>query len=118
MSIRTHMIITFSMIALFFLAVIVVLQRAHVSDKSFTDYAVADRSFGPAYQMMSFLNTWWPGGIFLALTGLAASGGVVGFYMPIYSLLTVVLMYVMAERVWLWGKVFDLKTQPDLFALR
>jgi SSS family solute:Na+ symporter len=26
-------------------------------------------------------------------------------------------MYVMAERVWLWGKVFDLKTQPDLFAL-
>jgi solute:Na+ symporter, SSS family len=112
------MIITFGLVAIFCIAVIVVLQRAHVSDKSFTDYAVADRSFGPVYQMMSFLNTWWPGGIFLALTGLAASGGVVGFYMPIYSLLTVVLMYVMAERVWLWGKVFDLKTQPDLFALR
>ena len=112
------MIITFGLIAIFCVAVIVVLQRAHVSDKSFTDYAVADRSFGPAYQMMSFLNTWWPGSIFLALTGLAASGGVIGFYMPIYSLLTVVLMYVMAERVWLWGKLFDLKTQPDLFALR
>jgi solute:Na+ symporter, SSS family len=112
------MIITFGLIALFCIAVVVVLQRAHVTDKSFTDYAVADRSFGPAYQMMSFLNTWWPGGIFLALTGLAAGSGVIGFYMPIYSLLTVVLMYVMAERVWLWGKLFDLKTQPDLFALR
>jgi SSS family solute:Na+ symporter len=112
------MIITFGLVALFCIAVIVVLQRAHVTDKSFTDYAVADRSFGPAYQMMSFLNTWWPGGIFLALTGLAAGSGVIGFYMPIYSLLTVVLMYVMAERVWLWGKLFDLKTQPDLFALR
>jgi len=112
------MVMTFSLIALFFLAVIVVLQRAHVSDKSFTDYAVADRSFGAGYQAMSFLNTWWPGSIFLALTGLAVSDGVTAFYMPIYSLLTVVLMYVMTERVWLWGKLFDLKTQPDLFALR
>jgi SSS family solute:Na+ symporter len=112
------MVITFSLIALFFLAVIVVLQRAHVSDKSFTDYAVADRSFGAGYQAMSFLNTWWPGSIFLALTGLAVSDGVTAFYMPIYSLLTVVLMYVMTDRVWLWGKLFDLKTQPDLFALR
>jgi len=91
---------------------------AHVSDKSFTDYAVANRSFGPFYQAMSFLNTWWPGGIFLAITGLAASGGVISFYFLVYSLLTVVLMYVMAERVWTWGKLFDLKTQPDLFALR
>src|SRR3984893_8310377 len=112
------MIITFGPIALFFLAVVVVLQKAHVSDKSFTDYAVADRSFGAGYQAMSFLNTWWPGSIFLALTGLAVSDGVTAFYMPIYSLLTVVLMYVMTDRVWLWGKLFDLKTQPDLFALR
>lgn len=112
------MIITFGLIAIFCIAVIVVLQRAHVTDKSFTDYAVADRSFGAGYQAMSFLNTWWPGGIFLALTGMAASKGVIAFYMPIYSLLTVVVMYVMAERVWIWGKLFDLKTQPDVFALR
>jgi SSS family solute:Na+ symporter len=111
-------IITFGLVALFFLAVIVVLQKAHISDKSFTDYAVADRSFGPGYQAMSFLNTWWPGSIFLALTGIAVNDGVTAFYMPIYSLLTVVLMYVMTDRVWLWGKLFDLRTQPDLFALR
>lgn len=112
------MIITFGLVALFCVAVIVVLQMAHISDKSFTDYAVANRSFGPFYQAMSFLNTWWPGGIFLAITGLAASGGVISFYFLVYSLLTVVLMYVMADRVWTWGKLFDLKTQPDLFALR
>jgi SSS family solute:Na+ symporter len=112
------MIITFGLVALFCVAVIIVLQMAHVTDKSFTDYAVANRSFGPFYQAMSFLNTWWPGGIFLAITGLAASGGVISFYFLVYSLLTVVLMYVMAERVWTWGKLFDLKTQPDLFALR
>ncbi len=112
------MIITFGLIAVFCAIVIIILQRAHVADKSFTDYAVADRSFGWAFQAMSFLNTWWPGGLFLALTGLAAGQGVLGFYMPIYSLLTVVIMYVMAERVWVWGKAFDLRTQPDVLSLR
>ncbi|OYW06703.1 MAG: hypothetical protein B7X11_00900, partial [Acidobacteria bacterium 37-65-4] len=30
-------------------------------DRNFTDYAVGGRSFGPLYQAMSFLNTWYPG---------------------------------------------------------
>jgi solute:Na+ symporter, SSS family len=41
-----------------------------------------------------------------------------GFYPLSFSLLTVVLMYLMARRVWIWGSKFDLHTQPDLFALR
>ena len=112
------MIVTFGLVAVFFIIVVVILQRAHVADRTFTEYAVGGRSFGTAYQAMSFLNTWWPGGIFLSATGFAVSGGVIGFYSAVYSLLTVVLMYVMAKRVWLWGKLFDLRTQPDLLMLR
>ncbi|MCB8875936.1 sodium:solute symporter family protein [Acidisoma silvae] len=112
------MIITFGLVALFCVVVIVILQRAHISDRSFTDYAVGGRSFGPVYQAMSFLNTWWPGATFLSATGFAASAGVIGFYSAIYSLLTVVLMYLLAQRVWLWGKAYDLRTQPDLLVLR
>jgi hypothetical protein len=86
------MFITFGLAALFCIAVIVVLQMAHVTDKSFTDYSVANRSFGPFYQAMSFLNTWWPGGIFLAITGLAASGGVISFYFHIIGLAAAVIL--------------------------
>ncbi|HEY7986720.1 MAG TPA: sodium:solute symporter family protein, partial [Methylophilaceae bacterium] len=112
------MMITFVIMLLFFAGLIVILQRIKVGDDSFTDYAVGDRSFGARYQAMSFLNTWYPGAMFTAFGGMAAASGIISFYVLVYSLLTVVLMYLMAKPVWLWGKAFDLKTQPDLFALR
>lgn len=112
------MIITFGLIAAFFVLVIAILQSSYRKDRNFTDYAVGGRSFGPLYQAMSFLNTWYPGAIFIAFAGLTVAGGVIGFYLLSYSLLTIVLMYLMARRVWMWGKAFDLRTQADLFSLR
>lgn len=112
------MVITFGIMLLFFMGLVVILQRIKVDVNSFTHYAVGDRSFGARYQAMSFLNTWYPGAMFTAFGGMAAASGIISFYVLVYSLLTVVLMYVMAKPVWMWGKVFDLKTQPDLFALR
>ena len=103
---------------LFFGGLIVILQKIKFDDKSFTNYAVGDRSFGARYQAMSFLNTWYPGAMFTAFGGMAAASGIISFYVLTYSLLTVVLMYLMAKPVWMWGKAFDLKTQPDLFSLR
>ncbi|MBS0250634.1 MAG: sodium:solute symporter family protein [Proteobacteria bacterium] len=112
------MLITFECIAVFFAVIIVILQLSGVRDRSFTEYAVGGRSFGANYQAMSFLNTWYPGAMFTAFGGMAASAGVISFYVLSYSLLTVVLMYLMARPVWVWGKTFDLRTQPDLLALR
>ncbi len=112
------MFVTLGLNVLFFAVVILVLQRAHIADRTFTDYAVGGRSFGGFYQAMSFLNTWYPGVTFVAFAGLAAGSGVLAFYPLTYSALTVVLMYLMARRVWVWGNRFDLRTQPDLFALR
>lgn len=112
------MLITFGCIALFFAAIVLILQLSGIRDRNFTEYAVGGRAFGPNYQAMSFLNTWYPGAMFTAFGGMAASGGVISFYVLSYSLLTVVLMYLMARPVWVWGKTFDLRTQPDLLALR
>lgn len=112
------MLVTFGIMLVFFAGLIVILQRIKVNDKSFTNYAVGDRSFGARYQAMSFLNTWYPGAMFTAFGGMAAASGIISFYVLTYSLLTVVLMYIMAKPVWTWGKAFDLKTQPDLLSLR
>lgn len=112
------MIITFGAIAVFFAIVVLILHMSGIKDRNFTEYAVGGRSFGPHYQAMSFLNTWYPGAMFTAFGGMASSAGVISFYVLSYSLLTVVLMYVMAKPVWVWGKTFELRTQPDLLALR
>ena len=112
------MIITFGGLILFFVLVIIYLQVSFRKDRDFGDYAVAGRSFGPFFQSMSFLNTWFPGAILIAFGGLAVVGGVIAFYQLMYSLLTIVIMYLISNRVWIWGKKFNLYTQPDLFALR
>ncbi|MET0529562.1 MAG: sodium:solute symporter family protein [Microvirga sp.] len=112
------MIVTFGLLAIFFAGVIMVLQRSRIQDRSFTDYAVGGRSFGARYQAMSFLNTWYPGSMFTAFGALSVTSGVVSFYVLSYSLLTVVLLWVLARPVWIWGNAYDLRTQPDLFALR
>ncbi|WP_344981793.1 sodium:solute symporter family protein [Streptosporangium fragile] len=112
------MLIGYGAVALFFLLVVAVLERSHRRAGTFTDYAVAGRSFGSWYQTMSFLNTWLPGSIFIAFTGLAAGSGAIGFYYLPYSLLAVVLMFFMAQRVHDWGRRFDLRTQADFLGLR
>lgn len=112
------MLITFGTLAAFFAIVILVLQASGIRDRNFSEYAVGGRAFDARYQAMSFLNTWYPGAMFTAFGGMAASSGVISFYVLSYSLLTVVLMYLMARPVWIWGKTFDLRTQPDLLSLR
>jgi SSS family solute:Na+ symporter len=112
------MVITFGILGAFFVGIITLLYVVNIRDKGFTDYAVAGRSFGPVYQTMSFVNTWWPGTVFISFAGLSAGAGVLGFYALSYTMLTIVLMYVMAKRVWRWGAKFDLRTQSDLFSVR
>lgn len=112
------MITTFGLLGLFVLFTLCVLQLSLRKGGNYSEFAVGGRSFGGAYQAMSFLNTWYPGTVFVAFAGLTAASGVVGFYLLSYSLLTIVFMYLMAQRVWTWGASFDLRTQADLLALR
>ncbi len=110
------LLITYSALALFFAAVVLILQRSYVTDRNFTDFAVAGRSFGGFFQAMAFFNTYQPGFVFLGSFGFITKTGVVG--MGISTLLAPVVMYLMADRVWTWGAKYDLRTQPDLMALR
>ena len=112
------MIITFGALAVFFLAIVVILMLSWIRDRTFSDYAVGGRSFDARFQAMSFLNTYFPGAVITAFGGMAASVGALSFYFVTYTMLTVVLMYLMAKPVWVWGKAFDLRTQSDLLALR
>jgi SSS family solute:Na+ symporter len=112
------MIVTFGALAVFFLAIVAILTVSWIRDRTFSDYAVGGRSFDARFQAMSFLNTYFPGAVITAFGGMAASVGALSFYFVTYTMLTVVLMYLMAKPVWIWGKAFDLRTQSDLLALR
>src|SRR4030088_996655 len=109
-----NMFITLGVIGVFFLAVIVVLYSTNRQQRGFEDYAAGGRSYGSWFIAFSYTNSWWPGSTFTAFFGLTVASGVLGMYALAYSLLGVTAMYLMANRAWIWGKKFDLKTQPDL----
>ncbi|WP_191060534.1 sodium:solute symporter family protein [Geminicoccus harenae] len=113
-----NFVIGYGMILLFFIVVIYVMERNHRATDNFEEFSVAGRSFGSWFQTMAFLNTWLPGTIFIAFAGLAASAGVIGYYVISYSLLAVLFMYYLADRVFDWGKRHNLKTQSDFVGMR
>jgi solute:Na+ symporter, SSS family len=110
------LLITYGALAIFFAIVIAILQYSYVADRDFSDFTVAGRSFGGFYQAMAFLNTGLPGFIFLGSFGFVVRQGVLGIGLA--TLLAAIVMYLMADRVWTWGAKYDLRTQPDLMALR
>jgi len=113
------MLIGYGTVVVFFILIVVVLELTHKKSRGdFTDYAVAGRSFGSWFQAMAFLNTWLPGTVFIAFAGMAASSGVIGFYLVSYSLLAILFMFFMAEKVFEWGKKFNLRTQADFVGMR
>ena len=111
-----QLLITYGTLALFFAIVVWILQRSYKADRDFTDFAVAGRSFGGFYQAMAFLNTGLPGYVYLGAFGFTARAGVIGI--GLYTMLAPLIMYLMADRVWTWGAKHNLRTQPDLMALR
>ena len=111
-------LIGYGTVLVFFAVVIYVLERTHQKSDNFTEFAVAGRSFGSWFQSMAFLNTWLPGTVFISFAGLAASTGVIGFYVISYSLLAILFMFFMAEKVHSWGQHFDLRTQADFVGMR
>jgi SSS family solute:Na+ symporter len=112
-----EILIGYGGVAVFLTVLFVVLQRIKGS-ADFSEYATAGRSFGPMFSAMAFVNTWLPGTIFIAFAGYAASAGAIGFYFVAYSILAVVLMFLLAKPVHEWGRRFDLRTQADLLGLR
>lgn len=112
------MAVMLGMLGVFFLGIIVVLYLTLKKSKSFDDYAVGGRSFGPWLVAMSYVNSWWPGTVFISFAGLSVASGVFGFYGLAYSTLGLAAMYFIASRAWRWGKRYNLVTQPDLLRLR
>ncbi|TWS25043.1 sodium:solute symporter family protein [Tsukamurella sputi] len=113
------MALMLTMLGAFYACIIAILYvTQHTSKPTFDEYAVGGRSYGAWYVAMCYVNSWWPGAVFIVFFGLAAGPGVFGFYGLAYSTLGVAAMYFMATRAWRWGARYDLRSQPQLMGVR
>ena len=113
------MVQIFAVILIFYAIVIAVLHFTEEKGKvDFDEYAVGGRRYGPFFIGMSYVQSWFPGAMFIVFVALGVGLGTLMYYCLAYSLLGLTAMYFMANRAWRWGHRYDLRSQPQLLELR
>jgi len=87
-------------------------------EKGLNEFAVAGRSAPWWLIMFTVLATWVIGSTYTATMGYAVTGGAIGIYMAIYTVIGLVIFYYIGPRIWVWGKVHNLYNLPDYIGRR
>lgn len=101
-----------------FLALIIWINRRQLGVSTLNDYATANHSIGVLGITFGFLATWYVGAGYTVFSGFAVSFGMLGMYVIPYGIITLLVMYLVAERSFIWGKKYQLRTQSELLGLR
>ena len=110
-------IIPLLMIFLFFAAMLFIIRK-QLGVSSFEDYATASRSFGFFAITFSVLATWCVGAMYTAWAGMAVTYGFTALYCVAYAAITMITMYFVAPKTYIWGKKHGITTQSELLGFR
>jgi len=101
-----------------FLGLILFINRRQLGVSTMADYATANHSIGVLGITFGFLATWYVGAGYTVFSGFAVSFGMIGMYVIPYGIITLLVMYLVAEKTFIWGKKYQLRTQSELLGLR
>lgn len=101
-----------------FVGLILWINRRQLGVSTLRDYATANHSIGVVGITFGFLATWYVGAGYTAFSGFAVSFGMIGMYVIPYGIVTLLVMYLVAEKTFIWGKRYNLLTQSEMLGLR
>lgn len=110
--------ICIALITAYFVLNAVIIKVMGKKQESIGDYAVGNRSFGWLLNSFSYIGGWYCGTTYTGWFSNGATIGVFAQYVIIYSITSLVIMFLMAKPVWRLGKIYGLETQGDLIELR
>lgn len=93
-------------------------SKSKLKEQSLDEFAVGGRSFKWYMVIFTVLGTWFTGSCFTGSFGFAAVTGAFALYDTTQVLGGLVLLYIIAPRVWKWGKVHNLYNLPDFVEMR
>lgn len=111
-------LITVGLILTYFVVNAIVIKMMGKRQESLEEYGVGNRSFGWLLNAFAYIGGWYTGTTYTGWFANAATIGVFAQYVIIYSITSLVIMFLMARPVWILGKVYNLETQGDLIQLR
>jgi SSS family solute:Na+ symporter len=105
-------------VAYFAILALVVFRWGKTRERGLTEFAAAGRSSPWFLIFFTVMATWIVGATYTAWFGYAVTDGMIGTYVSIYGVFSIVILYFIGPRIWVWGKVHDLYNLPDYIGLR
>lgn len=93
-------------------------KTGRMQENSIEEFAVGGRNFGWIIVLFTMVGLFITAAVYASWFSWGVLDGLFPQYMVVYSVFGFVFTYVFAHKIWIWGKKFNLLTQPDYVQLR
>jgi SSS family solute:Na+ symporter len=93
-------------------------KAGKLKEKSIEEFAVGNRGLGWVIVLFIMMGILITASTFASWFSWTTFEGVIVQYLVVYSTLGFLFSYVFAKKIWIWGRKFNLLTQPDYVQLR
>jgi SSS family solute:Na+ symporter len=93
-------------------------KQAKLKSDSMEEFALGGRGFGYFIVVCTLIGVFLPASAYTGWYSWAMYEGLIAQYIVVYSIAAFFIMYLFTQRIWIWGKNFNLLTQPDFLQLR
>ncbi|MDD4570960.1 MAG: sodium:solute symporter family protein [Clostridia bacterium] len=93
-------------------------KTGKMKDNSIEEFAVGSRNFGWIMVLFTMMGLLITASAFASWFAWATFEGLIVQYMLVYSTVGFLFSYMFAKKIWIWGRKFNLLTQPDYIQLR
>lgn len=115
-----------TMVSSLFLVVFLVLfiytafisKASKLKNDTMEEFASGSRSFNYFVVLCTLIGCFLTAGTYTGWYSWAVYEGLISQYLIIYSITSFFVMYAFSSRIWIWGKNFNLLTQPDFIQVR
>ena len=93
-------------------------KHGKMNENSIEEFAVGNRGMGFVIVLFVMMGLLITASTFASWFSWAVFDGIFVQYLVVYSTLGFLFSYIFAKKIWIWGRKFNLLTQPDYIELR
>ncbi|ATW26778.1 sodium:solute symporter family protein [Candidatus Formimonas warabiya] len=93
-------------------------KSSKLEGSSMEEFAVGSRTFSYFIVLCTLIGCFLTAGMYTGWFSWGMYEGLISQYLLVYGIASFFVMYIFSTRIWVWGKNFNLLTQPDFIQLR
>ncbi len=93
-------------------------KAGRMEERSIEEFAVGSRNLGWVIVLFIMMGILVTASMYASWFSWAVFEGLLVQYLVVYATLGFLFTYVFARKIWIWGRKFNLLTQPDYIQLR